>query len=128
MKDKATKPPFLTGFMIAVKIRLSIILRYHNYRYSALYHLYTRRYESYTSMPSLGGGISGAKFRQACFDCSKLLGREAADFRIISAPVIEIFLFHTRKSVFQPKSLCHTHLPSRSTINNFLTIRGKGSR
>lgn len=44
-------------------------------------------------MPSLGGGISAAKFRQACFDCSKLLGREAADFRIISAPVIEIFLF-----------------------------------
>lgn len=64
-------------------------------------------------MPSLGGGISGAKFRQACFDCSKLLGREAADFRIISAPVIEIFLFHTRKKRISTKKFV-PYAPAKS--------------
>lgn len=40
---QSNKASFLTGFMIAAKIRLSIILRNHGYKYSTLYHLYARQ-------------------------------------------------------------------------------------
>lgn len=93
MKDKATKPPFLTGFMIATENQT--VNHTPTSRLQAFHSLplYARGCESYIPMPSLGGDISGAKFWQVCFDWPKLLGQEAADFQIVSAPMIEIFLF-----------------------------------